>query len=130
VQFIDQSTDPFGTINKWKWDFGDGTTSTLKDPSHTYTTVGFYTVGLTITSTTGCSAEAARFRMIRVVSGVTPDFNPKFDSVCNAPFAVQFMNQSSGPELCHIIGILVMVILPQQIIPLLFTIQQALLILH
>jgi len=36
------------------WDFGDGTTSTLTSPSHTYSTVGTYTVCLTVNSGT-CS---------------------------------------------------------------------------
>lgn len=31
----------------WSWDFGDSTTTTLQNPSHTYTTVGMYTVTLT-----------------------------------------------------------------------------------
>jgi PKD repeat protein len=36
------------------WDFGDGTTSTLTSPSHTYATTGTYTVCLTVNSGT-CS---------------------------------------------------------------------------
>ncbi|MBK7668382.1 MAG: PKD domain-containing protein [Sphingobacteriaceae bacterium] len=36
------------------WDFGDGNTSTLVNPAHTYSTVGTYTVCLTVTSGT-CS---------------------------------------------------------------------------
>ena len=31
----------------WLWDFGDGITSTLQNPSHTYINGGIYTVGLT-----------------------------------------------------------------------------------
>jgi gliding motility-associated-like protein len=38
----------------WLWEFGDGKTSTLKNPSHTYTAEGTYTVKLTITSSGGC----------------------------------------------------------------------------
>ncbi|MBK8129352.1 MAG: PKD domain-containing protein [bacterium] len=30
------------------WAFGDGTTSTLSNPTHTYTTTGVYTVSLTV----------------------------------------------------------------------------------
>ncbi|MDP2894928.1 MAG: PKD domain-containing protein [bacterium] len=49
VNFQDLSTG--GNINKWSWDFGDGGTSTQKNPSHTYTNNGttrrYYTVNLT-----------------------------------------------------------------------------------
>lgn len=43
VQFTDQS---IGTISSWSWNFGDGTTSNLRNPSHTYTVVGSYNVTL------------------------------------------------------------------------------------
>ncbi len=48
VQFTDASTGtgPF----TYKWDFGDGQTSTEQNPSHTYATVGTYAVTLKVTS--------------------------------------------------------------------------------
>lgn len=36
------------TINSWLWDFGDGSTSTLQNPTHTYNSDGAYTVALTV----------------------------------------------------------------------------------
>jgi Leucine-rich repeat (LRR) protein len=45
VQFTDRSTD---NSDAWLWDFGDGNTSEEQSPSHIYTTVGKYTVSLTI----------------------------------------------------------------------------------
>ncbi|MEO8762713.1 MAG: PKD domain-containing protein [Ginsengibacter sp.] len=43
-----------GTV-QWLWDFGDGTTSTLQNPQHTFTTYNQpYNVKLTITSLTAC----------------------------------------------------------------------------
>jgi PKD repeat protein len=49
--FIDQSTvAPGHVINSWNWDFGDGSTSTLQNPTHTYTTPGFYVMCLSVTS--------------------------------------------------------------------------------
>lgn len=54
VQFTDQSTnEPTG----WQWDFGDDSTSTSQNPSHTYTTAGTYEVSLTVTNTTGSDSE-------------------------------------------------------------------------
>lgn len=52
VQFNDSSVA--GTQYSFLWDFGDGNTSTLADPVHTYTTTGVYTVSLIITTTAGC----------------------------------------------------------------------------
>lgn len=50
VHFTDLSTlDPF----EWLWDFGDGTTSTEQNPTHTYYVEGDYTVSLTATNDGG-----------------------------------------------------------------------------
>lgn len=54
VNFTDQST---GDITSWHWDFGDGSTSTEQDPSHTYTDSGIYTVSLTVTGPGGSDSE-------------------------------------------------------------------------
>ena len=45
VTFTDQTTDE---VTSWLWDFGDGSTSTEQNPSHTYTEVGTYTVSLSV----------------------------------------------------------------------------------
>lgn len=38
-----------GLPDSWLWDFGDGTTSTSQNPTHTYTTPGLKTISLTVT---------------------------------------------------------------------------------
>ncbi|WP_258083168.1 PKD domain-containing protein [Thermococcus thermotolerans] len=48
VSFVDKSYDPDGKVVDWKWDFGDGTTSTDPEPVHSYTRAGNYTVVLTV----------------------------------------------------------------------------------
>lgn len=50
VQFVDSSVN---TPTSWVWSFGDGNTSTLQNPSHTYMTEGTYTVTLTVTNAGG-----------------------------------------------------------------------------
>jgi PKD repeat protein len=45
VQFTDAST---GNPTTWSWDFGDGGSSTARNPSHTYAQTGTYTVTLTV----------------------------------------------------------------------------------
>ncbi|MBB6613188.1 PKD domain-containing protein, partial [Pontibacter sp. Tf4] len=44
----------------YSWDFGDGTTSVLSSPSHTYTTADNYTVTLTATTQDGCTTTATK----------------------------------------------------------------------
>ncbi len=55
IDFINTSTiiEP-GIIVSYEWDFGDGTTSTLENPSHTYSSIGSYVVDLVVTSDNGC----------------------------------------------------------------------------
>ncbi len=55
AKFIDASTINLGTINSWNWNFGDGNTANQKNPSHSYTTSGTYTVTLQVTSNKNCS---------------------------------------------------------------------------
>ena len=50
VQFNDSSS---GTVTSYSWDFGDGITSSEKNPVHTYTSSGKYNVTLTVTNSAG-----------------------------------------------------------------------------
>lgn len=54
VQFYDQSTTTYGTINSWHWSFGDGGVSTAQNPSHSYADTGTYTVQFIVGTNMGC----------------------------------------------------------------------------
>ena len=99
IQFSDLSTTPpgAGSIVSWSWDFGDGSSSNQQNPSHTYTSTGFYNVSLVITSSTGCKNTAAVGRFIRIVSGVNADFSFSQPGTCQPPFLINFQDQSNGP---------------------------------
>jgi PKD repeat protein len=55
VAFIDRS---YGKITSWKWDFGDGKTSTEKDPIHNYDKAGEYVVTLYVEGPDGKARRA------------------------------------------------------------------------
>lgn len=62
VNFQDVSV---GNITSWLWDFGDSTTSSLKNPTHTYIAPGIYSVSLTVSSSEGTNT-LIRANLIRI----------------------------------------------------------------
>ena len=98
IQFTDKSDPRQGSLVSWNWKFGDGTTSSAQNPSHSYTQTGYYDIVLTVANSGGCSNTAATARYIRIVDGIQPNFT--YDQVspaCTPPFNVNFLNQTAGP---------------------------------
>jgi PKD repeat protein len=58
--FTDGSTDADGTVTQWSWNFGDGSTSTARNPSRTYAAAGIYSVSLRVTDDDGASHTVTR----------------------------------------------------------------------
>ena len=72
-EFTFTNTSP--GISGSQWDFGDGTTSTLTSPTHSYTASGVFPVTLTVTSAlNGCTATIAQFVNVSItpVAAFTP----------------------------------------------------------
>ena len=69
-------------VTSWLWDFGDGTTSTLQNPSHIYPTQGTFTVKLYITTSGGCSDSLIIANAIRVGTLPVADFSAAPIPVC------------------------------------------------
>ena len=75
ISFDNLSTENNGTaIVNYLWDFGDGTTSALFEPTHTYSNPGTYPVTLTVTNACNCSS------VHRIVFNITPA--PAFEISC------------------------------------------------
>lgn len=55
VNFTDLSNANYSAITSWSWNFGDGNSSNLQNPSHQYTTDGSFTVSLTVVN--GCGQD-------------------------------------------------------------------------
>lgn len=64
VQLKDQSLSDGSLI--YKWDFGDGMTSSEKDPVHSFNKKGNYTVKLSIESDLGCTSTLTRTAYLNV----------------------------------------------------------------
>jgi len=79
----------------WLWDFGDGTTSTIDNPLHTYNTVGSYSITLTVTTSSGCNGTVTVPNIVKVDGMPFNNFTVVQDSGC-APYTAQFVNLCSG----------------------------------
>ena len=69
VQFTDLSTNGPTT---WMWDFGDGTISTLRNPTHTFALPGEYTVTLTTSNGAGGRSAARAIEVFDSALVFTP----------------------------------------------------------
>ena len=61
-----ESCRSFDGITSWMWDFGDGQSSPEKNPSHTYSAPGMYTVKLTVHEGDGDSETVIKEDLVRV----------------------------------------------------------------
>jgi len=57
--FTDTSSDSDGSITGWNWDFGDGVTSNVQNPSHVYPAGNSYIVNLTVTDSDGATGNTS-----------------------------------------------------------------------
>lgn len=98
ISFTDHSIPGAGTISQYAWTFGDGATSNQTNPLHTYAQPGYYSVGLTVTNSQGCSHNRTLTRYMRIVAGAQTDFDwSQASASCSAPFQLNFINQTAGP---------------------------------
>jgi len=97
VQFSDLSTTQTGSITSYSWDFGDGDTSSLSSPLHTYISSGSFSVTLRVNNSYGCTRTFSKTKYISIIGGVTADFTNTNPPKCIAPVTVNFSNTSNGP---------------------------------
>lgn len=92
VSFMDQSA---GSPDSWLWDFGDGTSSNLQNPSHTYSSPGTYDVVLTAKTADQTSIASLQDPVIVTPPRVIANFSA-LPITGVAPLTVKFVDQSSG----------------------------------
>jgi YVTN family beta-propeller protein len=91
VQFNDTST---GSPTSWSWDFGDGNTSTEKDPTYTFLKPGNYTVKLTASNARGADSFSHEIKVTELNFDVNP---PKIRISDNVEFdAYKYTDELHG----------------------------------
>lgn len=95
IQFTDLST---GSPTSWSWTFGDGGSSDIQNPNHTYSSAGLYTVNLTVSNVAGSDTRTAENYINATNPVITPpvaDFTSNVTSG-SVPLIVQFTDNSTG----------------------------------
>ena len=100
LSLVNNSTISGGTINGYKWGFGNNDTSSNRLPNYTYSSGGNYTISLIVTSNLGCTDTTSQ--SISVFG--RPEANFTTQNACLNKQPIQFTN-SSTPSNDPIIGI-------------------------
>jgi hypothetical protein len=95
ISFTDFSTNSPST---WFWDFGDGTSSTEQNPTHTYATTGSYTVSLTVSNNVGTNTTTQNI-VVNSNPLVTLASSDSDNVVCNNEGLVQLIPTPSNATL-------------------------------
>jgi PKD repeat protein len=96
-QFTDGSSDPDGGIATRGWEFGNGATSTAKDPSTTYAALGSYSVTLTVADGDGLTDAVTKSVTVSAAPNIPP--NAAFAVPdCTAGIGCQFTDGSSDSD--------------------------------
>lgn len=93
VQFTDTSSS---NPNIWRWNFGDGTTDTVKNPIHIYSSPGTYTVTLYAANSGSCGDSVVMNNYITINPSPQANFGGTNLISCNVPHNVQFTDSSQN----------------------------------
>lgn len=98
VQFQDFSWE---TPVAWTWNFGDGATSSEQNPTHTYTSEGFFSVTLEILTADGCTSIIEHPVILDDGIWSEPECQAMFwfELDEDDPMTLNFMDMSIGDEL-------------------------------
>jgi hypothetical protein len=94
INFNDATpVNPVEPVVSWRWDFGDGASSSTKTTSHTYINPNIYSVTLQVTTSFGCTDTT----LIKVRVGAVPVPFFKASSICNND-STRFTDYTTNPN--------------------------------
>ena len=99
VTFSSQGTyDPDGNVLTYAWSFGDGTTSSVPNPSHLYSTNGTYTASLEVTDSFGSAVAKSITIYVGNQAPQAQIINPASGSLYNVGGTISVNGEGTDPE--------------------------------
>jgi len=99
IQFTDSSLTN-GNIIRWKWEFGDGDTSSLPNPVHFFNKPGRYAVKLTVQTADSCLSVV--FLQQQIIIAQTPRLNLADSLSLCLPATLRLQPQWTNPDTSRI----------------------------
>ncbi len=97
VSFTSNASDPDGSIQSYQWEFGDESSGSGSNPTHTFDSEGSYTVRLTVEDNQGASSSATRTVDVQENRSPSVDFSFSPESP-RAGNAVSFTANATDPD--------------------------------
>ena len=101
VSFTDNSDPVLGSLTYYSWNFGDGNTTSIQDPIHTYGAPGWYSVSLTATNDSGCTSTYMRPNALQIYPAPVAQFVSNESQATDFLPLVNFTNQTTSPGLFY-----------------------------
>jgi PKD repeat protein len=100
VTFTGTGTDSDGTIASYAWTFGDGGTSALQNPTHSFASAGSFTASLTVTDNNGATGSSSVIITVSAPVNQPPVANAGADQINRDPGVTVQLNgtASSDPD--------------------------------
>jgi len=84
------------SVTSWAWDFGDGNTSNLQNPSHTYSSSGTYNVCLIVTDSCGSDTLCKNVTVTNCTVALGTDTRTECDSLLWIDGNIYYSNNNSA----------------------------------
>jgi gliding motility-associated-like protein len=98
VSFTDRSISSDAPITNWIWNLGDGRSSSLQQPTHSYLFSGNFDVTLIVTDANGCRASVLKEDVVSVIPPPVASFSFTDSVACSIPFTARFIDLSRSVQ--------------------------------
>jgi gliding motility-associated-like protein len=99
INFDNRSQVISSATSTFFWDFGDGITSTLKNPAHTYTKSGIFKIKLIVADTGSCNFSDTLIKELLVLSNTKDTLPAKY--MCKDDFIQIGITPSGNPNVSY-----------------------------